>query len=342
MRSGPIPLKKADLFGKDHDYEKNTSIWGDACSCWGNAMGKQQQQFGIPHDLSTFSWDTVLAIRMVVTAAVFLLISGLRGEKLLEPVKKDFLRLLRFTVLGLYTMQVPFTIAIHYSNAATGTVLQYLMPVILLGYYLILERRRPRRREAVAAFLAIVGTFLIATKGEGAALAISREALFWGILSAFGMAFYTAFAADLLHRYPTFLIIGWGSLGNALLLMALNHPTLEGTLWTAGTLAAFGIIIVLGTLIAYTVYLESTKYIPASETGALAALNRCPLMRYPSSLWETAWVLWKWRVPCASWSWYGCFPKRLDQMNHHTTHHTNVQANCNIWNSRIFLGGELA
>ena len=34
--------------------------------------------------------------------------------------------------------------------------------------------------------------------------------------------------------------------------------------------------------------------------------------------------------------------KRLDQMNHHTTHHTNVQANCNIWNSRIFLGGELA
>ena len=96
------------------------------------------------------------------------------------------------------------------------------------------------------------------------------------------MAFYTAFAADLLHRYPTFLIIGWGSLGNALLLMALNHPTLEGTLWTAGTLAAFGIIIVLGTLIAYTVYLENTKYIPASETGALAAFE--PLSAYAVSI----------------------------------------------------------
>lgn len=261
---------------KTHQYGVMLVLVG--ATLWGSSSNSLEYLMTYQH----FSWDTVLAIRMVVTAAVFLLISGLRGEKLLEPVKKDFLRLLRFTVLGLYTMQVPFTIAIHYSNAATGTVLQYLMPVILLGYYLILERRRPRRREAVAAFLAIVGTFLIATKGEGAALAISREALFWGILSAFGMAFYTAFAADLLHRYPTFLIIGWGSLGNALLLMALNHPTLEGTLWTAGTLAAFGIIIVLGTLIAYTVYLESTKYIPASETGALAAFE--PLSAYVVSI----------------------------------------------------------
>ena len=261
---------------KTHQYGVMLVLVG--ATLWGSSSNSLEYLMTYQH----FSWDTVLAIRMVVTAAVFLLISGLRGEKLLEPVKKDFLRLLRFTVLGLYTMQVPFTIAIHYSNAATGTVLQYLMPVILLGYYLILERRRPRRREAVAAFLAIVGTFLIATKGEGAALAISREALFWGILSAFGMAFYTAFAADLLHRYPTFLIIGWGSLGNALLLMALNHPTLEGTLWTAGTLAAFGIIIVLGTLIAYTVYLESTNYIPASETGALAAFE--PLSAYAVSI----------------------------------------------------------
>lgn len=245
-------------------------------------MGKQQQQFGIPHDLSTFFLGYGPCNPHGCHGRGLSFDQRPAWEKLLEPVKKDFLRLLRFTVLGLYTMQVPFTIAIHYSNAATGTVLQYLMPVILLGYYLILERRRPRRREAVAAFLAIVGTFLIATKGEGAALAISREALFWGILSAFGMAFYTAFAADLLHRYPTFLIIGWGSLGNALLLMALNHPTLEGTLWTAGTLAAFGIIIVLGTLIAYTVYLESTKYIPASETGALAAFE--PLSAYAVSI----------------------------------------------------------
>lgn len=157
---------------KTHQYGVMLVLIG--ATLWGSSSNSLEYLMTYQH----FSWDTVLAIRMFVTAAVFLLISGLRGEKLLDPVKKDFFRLIRFTVLGLYTMQVPFTIAIHYSNAATGTVLQYLMPVILLGYYLILERRRPRRREAVAAFLAIVGTFLIATKGEGAALAISREALF--------------------------------------------------------------------------------------------------------------------------------------------------------------------
>ena len=125
---------------KTHQYGVMLVLIG--ATLWGSSSNSLEYLMTYQH----FSWDTVLAIRMFVTAAVFLLISGLRGEKLLEPVKKDFFRLIRFTVLGLYTMQVPFTIAIHYSNAATGTVLQYLMPVILLGYYLILERRRPHRR----------------------------------------------------------------------------------------------------------------------------------------------------------------------------------------------------
>ena len=177
---------------------------GDACSCWGNAMGKQQQQFGIPHDLSTFFLGYGPCNPHGCHGRGLSFDQRPAWGKAPGTCQKGFFEAPSLYGPGSLYHAGSFTIAIHYSNAATGTVLQYLMPVILLGYYLILERRRPRRREAVAAFLAIVGTFLIATKGEGAALAISREALFWGILSAFGMAFYTAFAADLLHRYPTF------------------------------------------------------------------------------------------------------------------------------------------
>lgn len=98
---------------KTHQYGVMLVLVG--ATLWGSSSNSLEYLMTYQH----FSWDTVLAIRMVVTAAVFLLISGLRGEKLLEPVKKDFLRLLRFTVLGLYTMQVPFTIAIHYSTKET-------------------------------------------------------------------------------------------------------------------------------------------------------------------------------------------------------------------------------
>lgn len=90
MRSGPIPLKKADLFGKEHNDEK-THQYGVmlvliGATLWGSSSNSLEYLMTYQH----FSWDTVLAIRMFVTAAVFLLISGLRGEKLLDPVKRIF------------------------------------------------------------------------------------------------------------------------------------------------------------------------------------------------------------------------------------------------------------
>lgn len=231
---------------------------------WGSSSNSVEYLMVHQH----FTWAAILFWRMVCTGVVFLGTCLYQKQDLLAPLKNDWKWLLKFVLLGMYLMQVTFFKSIYYSNAATATVLQYTMPAILLFMYLIKERRRPTRREVVAVALALVGTALIATKGEGAALAISQEALFYGILGAFGMAFYTAYAAVLLKKYSCFLILGWGSLGNALLLGIFNLHTVE----------AFGILFVLGTLVAYYVYLESTKYIPPAETGALAAFE--PLSAY--------------------------------------------------------------
>ena len=53
---------------------------------------------------------------------------------------------------------------------------------------------------------------------------------------------------------------------------------MQGAVFNFDTLWSFGVLFVLGTLVAYTVYLESTRYIPASETGTLAAFE--PLSAY--------------------------------------------------------------
>ena len=77
------------------------------------------------------------------------------------------------------------------------------------------------------------------------------------------MAFYTAYAAVLLKNVQLFPDPGLGSLGNALLLQLFHHPTLEGAVLDIHTAAAFGILFVLGTLVAYYVYLESTNVYPS-------------------------------------------------------------------------------
>lgn len=243
------------------------SLWGSSSNCMEYLMTHQH-----------FTWSAILMARMVLTGFFFLGFCLYKKEPLLAPLREHPWLMAKFTVLGMFVMQVPFVKAIYYSNAATATVLQYLMPAILLIMYLWKVKRGPTRREVVAVGLAILGTALIATKGQGAALAVSPETLFWGILGAFGMAWYTLYAAELLQRYSCFLIIGWGSLGNALLLELVAHPNVQGAIFHFDTLWSFSVLFVLGTLVAYTVYLESTKYIPAAETGTLAAFE--PLSAY--------------------------------------------------------------
>lgn len=176
------------------------SLWGSSSNCMEYLMTHQH-----------FTWSAILMARMVLTGLFFLGFCLYKKEPLLAPLREQPWLMLKFTVLGMFIMQVPFVKAIYYSNAATATVLQYLMPAILLIMYLWKAKRGPTRREVVAVGLAILGTALLATKGQGAALAVSPEALFWGILGAFGMAWYTLYAAELLQRYSCFLIIGWAA-----------------------------------------------------------------------------------------------------------------------------------
>ena len=95
--------------------------------------------------------------------------------------------------------------AISYTNAGTGTVLERLGLIVIMVYVCLRMRRLPRIREAAGLVLAIGGTVLIATKGNLGSLAIPAEGLFWGIISAFALAFYTLLPGKVLEK--------WGSPG---------------------------------------------------------------------------------------------------------------------------------
>ena len=48
---------------------------------------------------------------------------------------------------------------IIHSNAATATILQYLMPIVIVFYLLFTTHRLPSFKELFSIFLAMVGTF---------------------------------------------------------------------------------------------------------------------------------------------------------------------------------------
>ena len=60
--------------------------------------------------------------------------------------------------------------------------------------------------------LALLGAFLLATHGSLTALALSPQALFWGLCAAVALMLYTLLPGDLLRRYDVSVCTGCGML----------------------------------------------------------------------------------------------------------------------------------
>ena len=218
--------------------------------------------------------DYLTAVRTIVAGILLLSIDAFINKNNIFAIWKDKEsrhRLLAFGVLGMMSVQYTYFVAIECSNAPTATIIQYLMPILILAWFSITERKLPSLSQVICAIMAIFGTALLVTHGSLTSLAISDRALFWGILSAFAAAFYTVQPRWLLMRCPSPQVIGWAMLiGGAAI--SLIYPPLEcpGTV-DAPALLSLAYICVLGTAASFWLYVTSTKYILAQEASILNA-----------------------------------------------------------------------
>ncbi len=145
-------------------------------------------------------------IRMLIGGLIFLIPIMLRYKKEflgLMHSPKDLCRTALFGSAGLMFCQLTYILTIGYTNAGVATVLQMLNVVFVLAIVCIVVHRLPRAMEILGVILALVGTVLIATKGDLGTLNIPLEGLIWGIISAATVTFYV--------MYPRRLFAKWGS-----------------------------------------------------------------------------------------------------------------------------------
>ncbi|WP_438284666.1 DMT family transporter [Streptococcus mutans] len=124
--------------------------------------------------------------------------------------KKMLVGIFGFSICGLLLNQFSYLQAIHYTNAGTATVLQYMAPVLVLTIICFKNRSLPTIGELAAILLAILGTFVIATHGQLGNLALSPVGLFWGLFSAVTYTLYMLLPIKLIHKWGSLLVIGLG------------------------------------------------------------------------------------------------------------------------------------
>ena len=253
------------------------TFWGFSGACG---------QYLFTHCEINAVWLTT--VRMLGAGIVLTTLSLLRHRdrvKGMWSTRRDALQLIVFALLGLAFSQFTYLVSIDCSNAGTATVLQYLGPVLIMALVCVRRRRLPNRIETLAIVLAVGGTYLLATHGRPGSMVLSGEALFWGLLSAVSLALYTLLPARLIPKWGSVPVTGWAMLlGGAALGCVSRAWSIPVSLDANGILAVCGMV-VMGTVLAYTLYLQGV-----SDIGAVRASLLCSVEPVSATMFSVFWL----------------------------------------------------
>ena len=218
--------------------------------------------------------EFIVPIRLMSAGLILLVICLLRtGRHALDVVRQSPGGILVFGILGMSMCQYTYFSAIGASNAGTATVLQYTGPVLILIWTSLRSRRMPRRTELLAIALALLGTWLLATHGKPGSMVLSGEALFWGGLSAVALAVYTVQPGRMLERYGAPAVTAWGMIIGGVMLMAAFRPWTMRVTIDGAALLAMAAIVLLGSVAAFTAYLEGVRCVGAKKGSLYASIE---------------------------------------------------------------------
>jgi drug/metabolite transporter (DMT)-like permease len=266
------------------------TLWGISGTC---------AQFLFHQKQINAEW--LVTVRLIV-AGFLLLVFAQRQNR--EPIgaiwkhRRDAASLVLFSILGMLAVQYTYFAAILHSNAATATILQYLGPAIIAVSLALQKKRLPSRVEAIAVVFALAGTFFIVTHGNIRSLSITGSALFWGVASAFALAFYTLQPLSLLKRWGSAMVVGWGMLLGGIAFSFVHAPWRFVGVWDSVTGVMVAFIIIFGSLIPFSLFMSSVKVLGATDSSVLACAE-------PLSAAIVA-VLWL-KVRFGVYDWIGTF-----------------------------------
>ena len=223
-----------------------------------------------------FSSDWLVSTRTLVSGILlFMIVVFIEKKSILRPLKnkRDSMGIILFGAAGMYLVQYTYFKTIELSNVSFATILQFTAPFFIFIYESIKNRKLPSISTVTLLFMTILGVVFIATKGNFSNLSVSLEALLFGLVSAVMIAFYSTYPKKLLKKYGSITIVGWGMIIGSVI-SNIIHPIweIQGDINTKSIIQVITVVI-LGTSIAYLIYIASLNYISSSLAGILTAFE---------------------------------------------------------------------
>jgi drug/metabolite transporter (DMT)-like permease len=137
------------------------------------------------------------------------------------PTPRQSARVVGYGVAAVAMAQLCYFSAVQYLSVGVALLLEYLAPVLLIGYHWLRDRRRPAYPVLVGAAIALVGLVFVLDLRGG--LTLNPIGVLWGFGAAVGLAAYFVLSEgagdDAVH--PLLLTTGGTGIG-ALIVLAVG------------------------------------------------------------------------------------------------------------------------
>ena len=241
-------------------------------TCWGlsSIVGK------LLFDMRGMNAEWLVTARLIFGGIIMLGIAFYQKKgQVFEIWKKKgtAFSLILFAALGMLACQLTYFLCVQYSNPATATVLQYTSPVMIMIVCLFLDRKLPRIIDIIVLIAVVVGVFLMSTHGDIHSLAMSQKALTLGIITAVTVVFYTMWPVRLLREFGSPTVIGWGMFIGGIMLAPFSRFWAPPGSWDGFTVLLVGIVVVFGTVCAFSCYLKGVMYLGPVKSSLFSCME---------------------------------------------------------------------
>ena len=220
--------------------------------------------------------EWLLTMRLITAGLLTVLYGWIRqGNAVFNVFRnwRDTLGLVIFGVFGMALCQYTYFRSIVIAGAGIATVLQYLAPSMIIIYLLMRYGKRPSTGEIISVILALVGTICLMGNNGFSFESFRSDVLFWGLLSAVGVAVYSVSPVRLLATYGTIPIVGFGMLLSGLVAAVLFQQPHSYATWDVWTVVGCFNVVFLGTIVSFNAYREGVKRIGAVPGSILSSIE---------------------------------------------------------------------
>ncbi|QCR20039.1 EamA family transporter [Agrococcus sp. SGAir0287] len=226
---------------------------------------------------SGWSPGAVTAARISLAALVMLVpaLLALRGRW--ATLWAGRWQVLLFGTFAVAICQLAYFSAVQRIPPALALLIEFLGPVLLVGWTWARTRRSPAALTLVGAGLAVLGLGLVS--GVGQAESLDPIGIGLALVSAVGNAVYWASAASTTHGLPPVTLAGLGlAVGGVLLLVAGAIGILPMTVATAPTelagmqvpmMATLAVLVLVATVAAYVLGVSGVRRLGATLSSFL-------------------------------------------------------------------------